>query len=192
MEFKGRELIRKGYGEKNVLLLHGRGSDATDIISFAGSLGVKNCNFYAITAKGNAWYPNKFDIKKELNEPYLTESLELIDSFVREKDVKVIIGFSQGACLALDYLKINKEVDVIALSGGFIGDDTEIEFSEKMDNNVFIGCSRQDPFIPIERAEKSFEILKKNGCKIERYFYDVPGHSVSEYEFNFVKRFLDG
>lgn len=183
--------------KKIVILLHGRGGSAEDIISFANHLTNTPC-YIAITANDNQWYPYPFINKKELNEPYLSESLKkvqelvtLAKNYVSEENI-YLLGFSQGACLALEYIATNplNLGGVFALSGGLIGADDELKSKNINNTKILIGCSENDPFIPLKRVHDSEKILKQAGAEITTIIYPGSSHSVSVDEIKYINKEL--
>src|SRR5215213_1164644 len=90
-----------------LILLHGRGATADDILSLATYLDFPTLVCLAPQAEGFTWYPNRFLAPTEQNEPYLSGALSKLDQIVKQVEAqgvaieKIFIGgFSQGACLA--------------------------------------------------------------------------------------------
>ncbi len=119
-----------------VILLHGRGARADDILSLAGTLNVPGFTFLAPQAAGNTWYPHSFLYPLEENEPYLSSALGTVESvlsIVTESKIPVertfILGFSQGACLCLEFVAryARRYGGAIAFTGGLIGPDSSTE-----------------------------------------------------------------
>ena len=183
-------MIIKGEGKKAILMLHGRGANAEDIISLHELF---NATSYAITAENNEWYPKPFMQQKQENEPKLSQSLKIIHETtkkIREKHSEVyILGFSQGACLALEYSAENKVNGVIAFSGGLIGQEHEL-VKEIKTKKAFISCSTNDPFIPITRAKKTAEIYKENQADTKTNFYEGNTHTITKQEIQEAKEHL--
>jgi phospholipase/carboxylesterase len=183
-------MIRKGFGNKAILMLHGRGSNAEDIISLSKHF---NATSFAFTAINNEWYPSLFLDKKEKNEPYISDLIKLINRLINKikKDYKkiYILGFSQGACLALEYGALHEVDGVIAFSGGFIGNDNELPKKTKT-KNVVICCSSNDPFIPLKRAKKSAEIYKKNNANVLTNFYEANTHTITKEDIEIAKKII--
>lgn len=182
--------------KKIVIMLHGRGGSAKDILSLSHHLPSEPC-YVAITAKNNQWYPLSFLEKKESNNPYLQNSLEevkkLINTarmYVEDKDI-YLLGFSQGACLALEFLSNNPSNfgGVFALSGGLIGADEELK-SKELNTKILIGCSENDPFIPIKRVYDSKKILEDKGANITIITYPGSSHTITQKELDFIKQEL--
>jgi len=113
-----------------LILLHGRGASATDIISLSTVLTLPEFAFLAPQADDYTWYPNRFISPIEQNEPYLSSALNLVDKIVVQvtdagiSTEKIFLGgFSQGACLASEYVIRNpkKYGGLLVFSGGYIG-----------------------------------------------------------------------
>ena len=184
-------MIKKGQGKKAILMLHGRGADAENIIDIAE---LYDATSYAFTAKNNEWYPLPFMKPKEENEPKLSESLKEIQNAVeqikKEHEEVYLLGFSQGACLATEYGTKHEISGVIAFSGGFIGTNDELPKKTKT-KKIFIGCSENDPFIPLERAEKTAEIYKENSADVKTLFYEGQSHTITREEIQKSKEHMN-
>lgn len=181
-------MIIKGQGKKGILMLHGRGADAEDIISLSKYF---NATSYAFTANNNQWYPYPFLENKEKNQPHIKNSLDLIHKHIEElkknHDEIYLLGFSQGACLALEYGALHEINGIIAFSGGFIGNENELPSSVKT-KNLAICCSSNDPFIPLDRAKLSAEIYKKNNAKVLTNFYLGNSHTITKEDIELAKK----
>src|SRR4029078_231433 len=108
---KGRKL---GEAERVLVMLHGRGANAEDILSMANYLNVKDFTLLAPQATGNTWYPNSFLAPPYTNEPWLSSAISLLDDItgdITENGVDFnnifFLGFSQGACLTLEFVARN-------------------------------------------------------------------------------------
>jgi phospholipase/carboxylesterase len=180
--------------EKKVLIMvHGRGASAEDIVSIADHLPVADFTLIAPQAPGHTWYPFSFIVPQAQNEPYLTASLDTIDSMVKiATDAGVsfeniyFLGFSQGACLTLEYVTRNakKWGGVIAFTGGLIGDKLILE-NYKGDFNsapVYIGTSNPDPHVPVSRVRETDEVLKKMNASVQVEIFDNMGHTINQKE----------
>ena len=183
--------------KKIVLMLHGRGGTAVDILSLARHFKTERVSFIALQAEGNAWYPNRFMLNTTQNEPYLSYNLERIKSILETFKDKTtyLLGFSQGACLSLEFLTRNPELakGAIALSGGLIGESEELKKHKKnlKDKKIFMGCSDQDPFIPLTRLKETEETLKKLGADVNMKIYPGMGHHVNDDEIKTIKGMLE-
>lgn len=147
---------------------------------------------HAPQAPGGAWYPLRFLEPKEMNEPYLSDSLATLDEIVRELDEKegilpeqiIFFGFSQGACLISEYLKQNPRQygGAIIASGGVIGTDNEAlalgGTGSLAKTPVYLGCDHNDPHIPEARVITTEQILGKLGAHVDMHLYDSLGHAV--------------
>src|SRR5206468_59162 len=172
-----------------MILLHGRGATAEDIMTIASEVQQPGWVYLAPQAAGNTWYPNPFTSPLESNEPYLSAALDMVSKLVERVEPTVpaqriaILGFSQGACLALEWSARNARRfgAVIGLSGGLIGPDgTPRDYSGSFDATpIFLGCSDVDPHIPMRRVVEAGEVLKSMGGDVTVRFYPGMGHLVS-------------
>jgi predicted esterase len=108
----------------------------------------------------------------------------------------VLLGFSQGACLALEYGARNARRfgGLVGLSGGVIGpDDAPRNYAGWLAGTpVFLGCSDVDPHIPKERVEFSAEVLRKLGAEVTQRLYRNMAHTVNADEVRQVQALLEG
>ncbi len=176
-----------------ILTLHGRGDSAHGILGLADLLGVERTLYAAPEASGNTWYPYSFLQPLERNEPYLSGALRAVDDALGEltkagfnRENIVLLGFSQGACLALEYSARNatRYGGVIALSGGLIGPDgTPRDYEGSLEGTpVFLGCSDIDAHIPEARVMESAGVMNALGGEVDARIYPGMGHTVNEDE----------
>ncbi len=184
-----------------MILIHGRGATAESILTLTNEFQSDQYIYAAPQAYGNTWYPYSFLSPVENNEPGLSSGLKVIsnifkklnDSGILDKEI-ILLGFSQGACLALEYSARNAKQykGVIGLSGGLIGNKIVKEiYSGSFDNcPIFLGCSDFDPHIPEVRVNETAEILKELGASVIKRIYKGMGHTINEDEINFIKSIL--
>lgn len=200
-----RELIIESGNKNNpvkaLVMLHGRGATTGDILSLASFLNVKEYGLFAPQATNQTWYPYSFLAVPQQNEPWLTSALELVDKTVNKiisrgikKENIYFVGFSQGACLTLEYVARNAEKygGVAAFTGGLIGDKL---YRENYKGNfegasVFIGTSNPDPHVPVERVHASTNILKDMGAVVTEKIYENMGHTIIQDEIDVVNKII--
>jgi predicted esterase len=186
-----------------VILLHGRGASAQDILSLADELDVEDAAFVAPQAAGHSWYPYSFLAPLEQNEPGISSALRVISGLIDEfaehgitSDRVALIGFSQGACLALEFAARHARAyaAVAGLSGGLIGPPgTPREYAGSLQGaRVFLGCSDVDAHIPLERVHESAEVLRRLGADVDERIYRGMGHTVNRDELEAVTALLTG
>ena len=186
-----------------VLLLHGRGDSADGILGLTDVLETDNVLYAAPQAEHSAWYPESFLGSLEHNEPYLSQALQAVQDalsdlesagFARENIV--LMGFSQGACLALEFAARNPAIygGVVALSGGLIGPDERMyDYSGSLGGTpVFLGCGSVDEHIPEARVMLSAGILSELGAKVDARIYPGMGHTVSQEEIDEANLIIEG
>lgn len=187
--------------EKVLIMIHGRGADARDILSVASHLNVPEYALLAPEATNNTWYPHSFMANSEQNEPWLSSALDLLKDSVGEATKQGItaeniyfLGFSQGACLALEFVArhAQKFGGVVALTGGLIGDKiNQDNYSGDFNNTpVFLGTGNPDPHVPIERVKESAKILEKMNAKVHLKVYDGRPHTISQDEIDEANRLV--
>lgn len=181
--------------EKALIMLHGRGAAAEDILSLSDHLEIKDFAILAPQAKNNSWYPQSFLAPPQQNEPWLSSALALIENLITtlgkkniNKENIYLLGFSQGACLTLEFVTRNaaKYGGVVAFTGGLIGDKIYKEnYQGNFENTpVFIGSSNPDFHIPVERVYATTNILKSMGATVTEKIYNNMGHTINQDEIN--------
>lgn len=182
-----------------VILLHGRGSAATEIGRMAPAIAPeadgKTIAWLAPQAASNTWYPYRFMEPVDRNEPYLSSALRVVEELVDSATAAgvpnariVIAGFSQGACLALEFAaRGSRRIGgVIAFAGGLIGppDAERAALPDQSGLHVFLGCGDMDQHIPIEIAERSVERFRSAGANVDFRRYTGLHHTIIEDELD--------
>ena len=195
---KGSKL---GEAERVLVMLHGRGANAEDILSMADYLNVQTFTLLAPQATGNTWYPNSFLAPPYTNEPWLSSAISLIEDITDDITAKGIdynhiffLGFSQGACLTLEYVTRNAKRygGVVAFTGGLIGDRIyEQNYTGDFGSTpIFIGTSDPDPHVPVQRVHDSVKILKEMNAQVTEKIYKNMGHTINEDEIEIVNNLI--
>ena len=185
------------------ILVHGRGSNAEDILGLADEFAQDDIAYLAPQAPGGSWYPYSFLAPLEQNEPHLSRALAtlgaVLEQVAREgftPERVALIGFSQGGCLALEYVARNaKRYGAVAgLSAGLIGPPgTPRNYAGSLASTpVFLGCSDIDSHIPLARVHESRDVLTRMGAAVTERIYPGMGHSVNSEEIEHVSRLLAG
>jgi predicted esterase len=181
-----------------MLMLHGRGASADDILSLAPEVKSPGWTFLAPQANGGTWYPNTFRAPIHSNEPWLSSALEVVNGLVGRlgqagipPERTLLLGFSQGACLTLEYVARNarRYGAVAGLSGGLIGpDDLERHDTGSLAGTpVFLGCSDHDPHIPAFRVRHAETVLSGLDADVTAVLYRDLDHSVNQDELEHVR-----
>ncbi|MEX1241761.1 MAG: phospholipase [Cyclobacteriaceae bacterium] len=189
--------------EKVLVMLHGRGAPAEDILGLSAHLSVKEFAILAPQATNYTWYPYSFLAPPGENEPWLSSALDLINELVHDIQLAGIgpeniffSGFSQGACLTLEFVARNARRwgGVAAFTGGLIGDKVYPE-NYKGDfegTRVFIGSSNPDPHIPVERVHESTRMLQSMNAQVTEKIYLNLGHTIIADELALADRWVFG
>jgi len=184
-----------------MIMVHGRGADARDILGLAEYLDRQDIAYLAPEAAGHTWYPNRFLVPVEQNEPYLSSALGVLASLVEEigkagiaAERIFLLGFSQGACLSLEFAARNprRYAGVFALSGGLIGASVKAgNYSGTLAGTpVFLGCSDIDPHIPLARVRESSAVMAALGATVTERIYPGMGHTVTGDEVEEIRKVL--
>lgn len=192
---------RLGQARAAMVLLHGRGATAEDIMTIAAELTHPGFAYLAPQAAGNAWYPNPFTAPLAANEPYLGSALELVENLLARVEQTIppqrviLLGFSQGACLTLEFAArhARRFGGVVGLSGGLIGPDgTPRDYPGDFEGTpVFLGCSDVDPHIRKERVSEAADVLNGMGAQVTVRLYPGMGHTVSQDEIDSVREIVE-
>lgn len=186
-----------------IILAHGRGGDAPDMLGLGEAIADDDAALIALQAANNTWYPQRFMEPLALNEPWLSSALlafqQAVESVVAagiSREHIMLIGFSQGACLTLEFAARNatRYGAVVALAGGLIGpDDTPRDYAGSLNGTpVFMGCGDRDPHIPVTRVQESANILTTLGAKTDARIYGGLGHVIIDDEINAVRALVAG
>jgi predicted esterase len=176
-----------------VILVHGRGATAENILELADYLPHPSLAYLAPQAAGNTWYPYSFLMPMEQNEPYLSSALARLAALLAEVERAgipaervVLAGFSQGACLASEFVarQARRYGGLLAFSGGLIGPPgTPRTYAGALDGTpVFLGCSDVDPHIPLARVNETAEVLTRLGAVVDKRIYPRLGHTINQDE----------
>lgn len=184
-----------------MVMVHGRNAPAESILSLVQAIDTPGFAYLAPQAAGNTWYPNSFLSPIPSNEPGITSGLAAINDLLKRivdsgvpLERTMLLGFSQGACLSLEYAARNARQygGVVGLSGGLIGpDDTLRDYPGSFDGTpVFLGCSDVDFHIPARRVEETAKVLRKMGAKVTVKLYPGMDHIVNEDEVRRVREMM--
>lgn len=194
----------KEAAEAALVLLHGRGARPGSVLDLADELGHSGVTHIAPAAYHSTWYPNSFMAEREQNQPHLDSALRAVDDAVDvaldagvPQEKILVLGFSQGACLATEYVYRNphRYGGMAALSGGLIGPDgmdwPNAE-EESLDGTpALFGCSDEDPHIPESRVHDSAEAYRERDADVTERLYEGMGHRVNEDERAWVRSTVD-
>lgn len=187
-----------------MILIHGRGASAHSILDLGNEWQADGMALIAPQAAEGTWYPNRFIAPIESNEPALSSALAKIETLLAEihaagiaTDKVILIGFSQGACLALEYAARNPQRygGVIGFSGGLIGElGVPLQYAADADlqgTPVFLGCSDVDFHIPKERVEESAQAFNAMNAAVTMRLYPGMGHTINQDEIAFAQTIID-
>lgn len=202
----GARILRAGVPVSDaraaVVLVHGRGGAAADMLGLVRELDRPDVAYLAPQAVGHTWYPLSFLAPIEQNEPFLGSALALLGSLVDRisddglsPEGVVLLGFSQGACLTLEFAARNarRYGGIVAFTGGLIGPHVEDTRYHRSFHGtpVFLGSSDPDPHVPTHRVEETHAIFERMDADVTTRLYPGMGHTVNGDELQHAQRILD-
>jgi predicted esterase len=184
-----------------MVMLHGRGATAESILTLVPVLGADDFAYLAPQAGSNSWWPQSFLAPIPSNEPGITSAMLAVEGVLAHISASgippertVLLGFSQGACLAAEFAArhARRYGGVAALSGGLIGPDgTPRNYDGSLDGTpVFLGCSDIDAHIPADRVRLSATVLERLGAAVTMRLYPGMGHTINDDELSAVRAIL--
>lgn len=188
-----------GEAKKAAIMIHGRGASAASILSLEKYLKLEDFTLLAPQAEGSTWYPYSFMAPDLQNRTALESSIsilekcwkELIDAGLEPENI-VLIGFSQGACLSLEFASRNAQKlgGVIAFTGGLIGEslDPKKYQGDFQQTPIFIGSSDRDFHVPAARIKESAELMTEMGANVKVMLFDDPEHTIRQEEIDWVNK----
>ena len=185
-----------------MLMLHGRGGTAESILSLAEAFERPGLTFLAPQAADNSWYPFSFLEPLAKNQLWIDSSLKAVGELIERvesqgipADKLIILGFSQGACLGLEYAarQGGRFGGVTGLSGGLIGPPgTVFSYSSALEGTpVFLGCAENDPHIPRPRLEETASVFESLGAQVALRLYPGADHGINRDEIDSISRMLN-
>jgi predicted esterase len=185
-----------------IILVHGRGATAQSILTLADEFQQPDFAYLAPQAAGNTWYPHSFLAPLADNEPGLSSGLAALLAVLTQikqgglpAEKTILAGFSQGACLALEFVARNtrRYGGAVAFSGGLIGPPgTPRDYPGSLEGTpVFLGCSDVDFHIPLERVYESAAVMRALGGEVTERIYHNMGHTVNQDEIEHVQKMIE-
>ena len=203
----GQPVLRSGPSPQDArlvaILLHGRGASAEDILGLAHQFSARAIAYVAPQAAGSTWYPYSFLAPVAQNEPWLGSALGVVAGLVEDFAAQgvpaerlVVMGFSQGACLTLEFAArhARRYAAVVAFTGGLIGPPgTPRDYTGDFAGTpMFIASSDVDPHVPLERVQESTAVFHRMGATVDERIYPRMGHTINADELQAVDALLAG
>ena len=202
---KGQVVLHAGASlteaRAGMILLHGRAGTAKGILRLVPQLAIEGACFMAPQAEGNSWYPERFISNLANNEPWLSSSLmtirrtleQLCEAGLRMEQV-VLFGFSQGACLALEYVARNqcRYGGVAAISGSLMGEEVR-SFGHSLalqGTPILLGYGDQDKRVPSQRVIDTATVMRDLGAQTDLRVFTGWGHSIHQDELTLARDIL--
>ncbi|MFL1461743.1 alpha/beta hydrolase [Roseococcus sp. DSY-14] len=173
-----------------LVLLHGRGGDADGMLELARAVAPPTFACLAPQAAGHTWYPLRFTEPVARNEPHLSSALSVLHALLEQMMAEgvpagriALLGFSQGACLGLEFARRRGQRlgAVLGLSGGLIGEAVAPAAGPPVlaGMPVLLGCSERDPHIPLPRVQETAAVMRALGAEVVTRIHPGAGHGVT-------------
>ncbi len=203
----GQPVLQSGPSPNNArlvaIVLHGRGASAEDILGLAHQFSANDIAYVAPQAAGSTWYPYSFLAPIARNEPWLGSALRVVAALVEDLAQQgipgerlVVMGFSQGACLTLEFAAryARRYAAIVAFTGGLIGPPgTPRDYTGDFAGTpIFIGSSDVDPHVPLNRVQESTAVFRRMGAIVDERIYPRMGHTINADELQAVDALLGG
>ncbi|WP_256009934.1 alpha/beta hydrolase [Desertivirga xinjiangensis] len=187
--------------DKVVIMIHGRGARAENIISLVQHLNLSDAAVLAPQATNFSWYPYSFLAPEQENQPALDSALEQIGSIIKDLQMQefssekiYLLGFSQGACLSLEYAARNaaRYGGIIAFTGGLIGEALNLKSyqGDFLQTPVLVTTGDPDMHVPLTRVEESVAILSNMGAVVNQRVYKRREHTISQEEIELANQLI--
>jgi predicted esterase len=197
-----------------IVLLHGRGGSAADILSLMDHAALPHVAAIAPEAPGRSWWPTSFLAPSAQMEPHVLRALDQVTQAIATLHSEGIphhaiwlAGFSQGACLASEaYARLGEGLaGLLAFSGGLIGTSDaagpatpalyghgpkRFDYETKLSGKVWLSVHAQDPHIPLARVKDTATTLTSLGAKVQMHTYPGAGHGVLPDDITALRRHL--
>ena len=188
-----------------MVAVHGRGATAASIADLPQALGLTDIAVIAPQAEGYSWWPTSFLAPAARMEPFVQAGMDRIDASIAAlTDAGLplnriaLLGFSQGACLALEYAarKGAGLGAVFGLSGALVGTGEAggppsqalyghapklFDYATDLaGTRVILACHTADPHIPLQRVEETAAVMARLGAHVGKHLEPGPGHHLTD------------
>ena len=197
----------RGSADLAGVLLHGRGRSPEEMIGLAGRLGLEGCRWVVPAAPTGSWYPHRFMEPLNVNEPFLSEAIDDCDRAVDEASDGgripsariIVVGFSQGACLAAEYTLRHpgRCSALVMFTGGLIGPPGTVwqlasPATTLRGLPVLLTGSDVDEWVPEARVRETARVLTSLGADVRCRIYPGRPHVVGDEEIEEARGFIGG
>ena len=187
--------------QRALIMVHGRGDTTQKMQNLAKEVADERYHLVFPKATNKTWYPKGFMAATQENQPWLDATMDYLAKalhYIKEGGISdeniFFLGFSQGACVALEFPTRNATQygGVMVLSGGLIGPEIDLSkyTGDYQGTPVFMGCSDIDHHIPLQRLNDSADVLMGMNAHVDLRIYPGMGHMINEDEIATVKKIL--
>ncbi|MDE3157845.1 MAG: phospholipase [Acidobacteriota bacterium] len=195
--------LPRGKARSAGILLHGRDRTREEKVVLASSFQLEGIRWLAPAADTGSWYPGRFFDPVAVNEPFLSQAIDHIDRVVDEAGEGgrlgpsqiFLVGFSQGACLALEYAlrRPGRSGALVVFTGSIFGAPGEVRsFPPDLlaGLRVLVTGSDSDEWIPEASTRETARLLSELGAEVRLRVYKGRPHIVSPEELAEARDFI--
>jgi phospholipase/carboxylesterase len=193
----------RGAAQRAGVLIHGRERTPEEMIDLAVNLQLERVRWLAPTVEGGSWYPGRFFDPIAANAPHISRAFEIFDQMIDDASEGgrlppgqiIVMGFSQGACLALEYTvrNLGRSRNIVAFTGGLFGSPGALwpAYPRPLSRTrVLLTGSDTDDWVPEEHVRESARVLAGLGAEVTLRIYPGRPHVICEEEIEEARRFL--
>jgi phospholipase/carboxylesterase len=186
-----------------LVLFHGRAHEPASMHELAARLELPGVSCIAPAAPGNSWYPGRFMQPRSVNEPALSDALDVVGATLDDLTAEgiepgriVLGGFSQGACIACEALaRRPRRLGALAvLCGGLIGaddDDLARPPPGALDGlPVLLTGTEEDDWVPVARVRRTADLLAAGGAAVDLRVHPPAEHGVHDEEVDALRELV--
>lgn len=188
--------------QAGAVLLHGRGDSPAGILQLVDDIYHRGIHYVAPAAAGRVWFPGRFtDPLTDRRNAYLESALgqvatalDLMRGIGVSPDKVVVVGFSQGAAIALEFVtrRARRYGGIAALAGGLLGPTADLTPRKGCLEGTpsFCGVGADDPHVSTAHVEASVSILAAMGAETTTETYPGLEHAINDGEISAINRLL--
>ncbi|QRV16601.1 dienelactone hydrolase family protein [Haloterrigena salifodinae] len=190
--------------EAALVVCHGRGATAQGVINLFEPVSRHGLAVLAPQAERSRWYPRSAAALRTENEPWLSSSVDCVAATLGAAaeigippERTVLAGFSQGACVAAEYVRRNpnRYGGLAVLSATLPGSDAELEATDidgsLAETPVLLGYGAEDPHVDPSRVAATAQIFERADAAVDERRYPETGHEVTDDEFAAIGALLE-
>jgi len=184
-----------------LIFMRGHGQTPEDLRDLAAEIACEGLRYLFPRAESEGWFPNSFLEPVEENQPWLGQALAHLAAVIESVRGRglgleriVLGGFSQGACVAAEFLVRNPRSygGALILSGGLM-DVAAIgrrPGSGLLAVPIYVSASEADGQAAVDRARATIKTLQAGGALIRSHIFPDRPHIIGDDEIIEARKLL--